>query len=85
MLEVGALIVKSAARTDPEKRALKENEGVFNMKEEQAKIDAMALQTPFGFGQPGAPGMPAMPGMVPPAAIAEKPAKADKKNKKKNK
>jgi len=41
MHEVGTLIKKSEIRMDPEKCALKEKEEVFDMKEEQVKIDAM--------------------------------------------
>jgi len=52
MHEVGTLIKKSEIRMDPEKSALKEKEEGFDMKEEQARIDAMQAQLPFGMGGP---------------------------------
>jgi hypothetical protein len=52
MHEVGTLIKKSEIRMDPEKSALKEKEEVFDMKEEQARIEAMQAQLPFGMGGP---------------------------------
>jgi hypothetical protein len=39
--KVAEIICKSVTRTDPEKRALKEKEGVFVMEQEQTATDAM--------------------------------------------
>ena len=55
MHKVGELIVKSEIRSDPVKCAIKEKEDVFDLKAEQAKIDAMATQGMFGGGMPGMP------------------------------
>lgn len=71
MNEVGTLIKRSEIRTDPVRCALKEKEDVFDMKTEQAKIDAMTSQMPFGMG-----------GGAPSQAASEIGSKADKKKKK---
>ena len=41
MKEVGKIITESKVRTDPELRAVKEKEGVFDLEAEQKIVDQM--------------------------------------------